>query len=208
MPNTDLSIDAALEDAINRYLALDPEAPEKLQPFSGKIICIEITGMALTLLLTIEKDRIRVSTDNTGAVADATLRGSVIALIKMGMQRDVADLLLQGEIEIIGDMRLGRAFKAFLAGMKIDWEEQLSKTSGDVVAHELMKTARKFVGWGRNTTRSLAQDVSEYVQEESRDVVSGAELDGFYQQVDELRMAADRFQARMEHYKNSKAEQD
>jgi ubiquinone biosynthesis protein UbiJ len=45
-------------------------------------------------------------------------------------------------------------------------------------------------------------NVSEYLQEESRDVISGAELEMFYNSVDRLRDDVDRLRARVDAFKN------
>lgn len=188
-----------LESAINKYIALDPELPEKLAQFEGKTICLDITGLEKKLYLLPYDNRIEVRTE-VEHVADATLRGSPVALFKMSMMRNVAPLLLKGELEITGDMHLGRAFKALLADMEIDWEEQLSALVGDEIAHELFKGVRRFSEWGKRSGESLAMDVSEYLQEESRDVVTGAELEQFYAGVDGLRMDVERLQAKVDRF--------
>ena len=186
-----------LETAINKYLALDPEAPEKLREFDGRSICLDISGLNKKIYLEVAGDRLHLLSALEGE-ADATLRGSPLALFRLGMARDTAPLLLSGEVEIIGDMRLGRAFKAMLANMQIDWEEQLSTLTGDAAAHGLMGLARNIRDWTTQAGESVAMDVSEYLQEESRDVVSGAEIEEFCTAVDTLRADVERAAARIE----------
>ena len=188
-----------LQAALNRALALDPELPSRLRAFEGKVIALEFSGINQTLYLLPHEGGLDVKCQIDGA-PDATLRGSPIAMCKMGLSRDVAPLLLKGEVEIIGDMRLGRAFKAMLAEMDIDWEEQLSHITGDALAHELVRQGKKFLQWGKTSGESLALDVSEYLQEESRDVVTAAELQQFYDEVDELRADVERLAAKLKHY--------
>ena len=114
-----------LETAFNNYLALDPEAPEKLTAFDGKIICIDIRGLNKRIYLLINGSKISVVKQHD-AEPDATIIGSPAALFKLGVHRDSAPLFFAGEVEIRGDTRLGRQFKALLADMEIDWEEHLS----------------------------------------------------------------------------------
>jgi ubiquinone biosynthesis protein UbiJ len=130
--------------------------------------------------------------------ADTTLRGSPMALLKMSMSKDVAPLMLKGEVEIEGDVRLGRNFKKILSEMDIDWEEYAARIIGDAPAHHLASLTKKIMNWGRQAGSDLAADISEYLQEESRDVVSKPELEKFYQDVDTLRNQLDRVQARFE----------
>ncbi len=196
-------LEHSLQTAVNKLLALDPELPDKLQAFEGKVIELQITGINQNLFLLPHQGGIDIRRQYDAA-PDAILRGSPLALAKMGLARDVAPSLLEGEVEIIGDMRLGRAFKRLLSDMQIDREELLSSFTGDVLAHELFKRGRALVQWGRRSSESLALDVGEYLQEESRDVVSAAELEQFCDDVDTLHADAERFAARLSQFVQEK----
>jgi ubiquinone biosynthesis protein UbiJ len=68
---------------------------------------------------------------------------------------------------------------------------------GDVAAHQIGNLVRSASGWGRRAAATFAANVGEYLQEESRDLVTRTELEEFLAQVDELREAADRLQVRL-----------
>ena len=186
-----------LASALNNYLALDPEAPEKLAAFDGKVICIDIRGPNKTIYLLINGNRLSVVKAYDEDV-DATIIGSPAALFKLGVHRDTAPLFFAGEVEIRGDTRLGRQFKSLLADMEIDWEEHLSRIVGDIAAHRIVGLVNDLRKWSKTAADNLADDVGEYLQEESRDVVSGAEMGMFYQQVDKLRDDTERLKARID----------
>jgi len=185
-----------LASALNNYLALDPEAPEKLTAFDGRVICIDIRGPNKTIYLLINGNRIS-AVKTYDAEADATIIGSPAALFKLGVHRDSAPLFFAGEVEIRGDTRLGRQFKSLLAEMEIDWEEHLSRLVGDIAAHRIAGLFNDLSKWSKTAADNFADDVGEYLQEESRDVVSGAEMGMFYQQVDKLRDDTERLIARI-----------
>ncbi len=186
-----------LEAAFNNYLALDPEAPEKLTAFDGKIICIDIKGLNKSLYLLINGSKISMVNQHD-AEPDATIIGSPAALFKLGVHRDSAPLFFAGEVEIRGDTRLGRQFKSLLADMEIDWEEHLSRLIGDIAAHRVAGLFNTLKEWSESVAGNFTDDVGEYLQEESRDVVSGAEMGMFYQQVDKLRDDTERLKARID----------
>jgi ubiquinone biosynthesis protein UbiJ len=186
-----------LDAVINRYLSLDPEVAEKLAQLEGRVIAVEITGVKKTLYFFPHQAGMNVTEYYQGE-ADTTLRGSPFALLKMSMSKDVAPLMLKGEVEIEGDVRLGRNFKKILSEMDVDWEEYIARIIGDAPAHHLASLGRKIMNWGRQASTDVAADIAEYLQEESRDVVSKAELEMFYEDVDALRNQLDRFQARFE----------
>jgi len=191
----------SLEKAINEYLSLDPEMAEKIAELSGKVIAVEMLGLDKTIYLSLDESGIKLL-EIFETEPDATISGTPAALFKMGIAENATPLMLKGEVEIKGNTRLGRKFKSMLSEMEIDWEEQLSKSMGDTAAHQVMNTLTKLSRWGQAAGTSIAEDVSEYLQEESRDVVTGAELEGFNQDVDKLRDDVDRLQARIKQLKN------
>ncbi len=186
-----------LDTMLNRYLSLDPEMAQKMSVFEGRVIAIELSGVNRKFYIFPHGSCVKLS-DYYDGEPDAVLKGSPAALFKMGMTSDVASMMLKGEIEIVGDMRLGREFKKLLAEMEVDWEGHLASLIGDAPAHQLTRVAKQFTRWASTARQSITSDISEYLQEESRDLVASAELEMFYDDVDELRNDVDRLQARLD----------
>ena len=103
---------AMLEKVVNQYINLDPEAINKLATFKGKVLCVEVLGLNKQYYVIPEGDRVEIKS-GSDISADTTISGLPSALIKLALQSDTAPLMLSGEIEITGDVRLGRAFKKF-----------------------------------------------------------------------------------------------
>jgi ubiquinone biosynthesis protein UbiJ len=185
-----------LETVINRYLALDPEMLGKLAQFNGKVIKLEMTGINKTLYMLPNESGIQVLTEFEGPV-DTVLRGTPISLFKMGLVSNAASLLLKGEVEITGDTRLGHKFKNVFSQMDIDWSEPLANMVGDSLAYQIHQSGNKLGRWGKETVKSVSTSFSEYLQEESRDVVTDTELNIFNEAVDQMRNDVDRLQARI-----------
>ena len=185
-----------LEAAINRYLALDPELPGKMAAFNGRVIQLEIKGVNKTFYLFPGDHGISIQTQYDGE-ADTVLCGSPVALFKMSLMPNVAKLLLSGEVEIKGDTRLGHQFKNLLSQMEIDWAAPLAELFGDAAAWQIESKSRELVNWGKQSSQALAGSLGEYFVEESRDIVSEAELENFNNEVDRLRDDADRLEARL-----------
>ena len=185
-----------LEAAINRYLVLDPEMLDKLGQFNGKVIKLEMTGINKTFYMLPNDRGIQILNEYDGSV-DTVLRGSPVSLFKMGLVSNAANLLLKGEIEITGDTRLGHQFKNVFSQMDIDWSEPLADLVGDGLAHQIVQSGKSFSQWGKDTVKSVSMSLSEYLQEESRDVVTETELMLFNNAVDQLRDDVDRLQAKV-----------
>ncbi len=190
------SVASSLEIALNRYLDLDPSVRERLAELEGRLISLQLDGLDLSILLRPGRNGITLLTD-TGQTADTVLHGSPLGMARLGLGGDTADTLFSGAVEIGGDVETGQAFKAILDEMDVDWEEQLSRLTGDVLAHQLGNVARKtgsLLAHGRST---LMQDLSEYLQEELRVLPARIEVENFFDDVSRLGMAMDRLEARL-----------
>jgi ubiquinone biosynthesis protein UbiJ len=193
---------ATLENAINQYLSMDPEALSRFADMEGRVIAIHIIGINQSLYLFPGADGIMVLSEFDGE-PDTTISGTPLALARLGVTDDAAAVLFSGEVKISGDTRLGNNFKKILAAIHIDWEEQLSTYVGDVLAHQLGNVARDFSQWFSRSSDALQKDVGEFLQEESRLLVTNAELDKFISDVDLFREALDRLDARISRIKKT-----
>ena len=125
-----------------------------------------------------------------------TLQGSPFALFSLSVG-DKNGGIAAGHVEIAGDVEAGRRFAEILKRLDPDWEEPLSMMVGDVAAHEIGQLVRGGLSWVRDASGRMAANMARYATEERRDVVSGSELAGFLSDVDQLRDAVDRLEARM-----------
>jgi ubiquinone biosynthesis protein UbiJ len=78
-----------------------------------------------------------------------------------------------------------------------DIEEGLSRWVGDIAAHQVGRMLRGVAGWGMRARETVTANVGEYLQEESRDLVAGAQMEAFAEGVEETRAAVERLEARV-----------
>jgi len=189
---------AAMETGLNQLFAMDPEIFNRLDCFSGKVIAFHFTDINQTVHFFPDHQGMQVVSHYDGE-ADTTISGTLLSFVRMAMasENDKTASVFRGDIKISGDITLGQHFQSLFKHLDIDWEEHLSRITGDVIAHSLGNLARNALAWGRQTLESLGQDASEYVQYETRDVTSGPEVEGFNAQVDQLRNDVDRAEARV-----------
>ena len=195
LPNT---ITALIEIAFNRYLNLDPDAKGRMPAIAGKAIQINIRDLDVALYMKVTSNRIEVLSSYDGEI-HSQMHASVLTLMKMGMASGTS--VVGEDIEMSGDLDVGRQFRDLLAKVDIDWEEILSRYTGDIVAHKIGNAVRLVKNWSAKTTDSLSKDVGEYLQEESGQLPSAYEVKQFVEQVDEVRMGVDRAAARMNQLK-------
>lgn len=192
----DVAALAMLEQAVNAAIVLDPKTVSRLARLEGKVIAIELSGTGITLTLqpTIE-GKLRLMGDYDGEV-DTTLRGAPFALLRMSSGR-TGEGLFRGGVDIDGDVELGTQIQRIFEQLDIDWEEHLSRLTGDIIAHQIGNTVRGLFAWGERTAEHLGRDTADYLQEE-RDVLPvDWEVEEFIKGVDTLRSGVDRIEARI-----------
>jgi len=202
---------AVLETAINQVLQLDPDTVDQLRLIQGKVIAVELQGMNVTLYLMPQEVSQKKALSVFGhfeGVPDTVLRGTPIAMAKMGLVKNAGDVLFEGDVEISGDVELGQLFREILDGLDIDWEEHLSHVTGDIVAHKMGNFVRGLFGWSKKTTEILGQDAAEYLQEESRELPNRREVESFLKNIDTLRSDVDRMEMRVSRLKNRLSDRD
>jgi len=182
-----------VESILNRILALDPAALKDMSRLSGKVIALEVTDLGQTCYLNPGSQGINLSHVAPGHI-DTTLRGTCMDFVAASTRKERRDTPLR----IDGDAELAASIQAILARLDIDWEEELSRVSGDLLAHELMGKLRGMGSWYRGTRSSIETDLREYLTEESQLTPHPIELGDFMSGVDCLRADGDRIEARID----------
>lgn len=189
-------ISSLLEEVGNHALRFDPETCRRLGELDGRIVCLRFLRPPLEpldiLLAPSEAGLRRVR--EPAATADVTISASSVVFARLAMGRPLA----AGEIQISGDVKLGQVFQGILEHVQIDWEEVLSRLTGDIVAHQIARAARHAGGWGRQTADTLQRDAAEFLQEEARLLATRPEVERLLDAVDRLRADAERLGKRLE----------
>ncbi len=190
------SLLAAAEAGLNGYLALDPEGARGFEPLYGRIITIEIDGLGARVTLIPGPDRIQVF-GAYDATPDCLIRGTPLALARMAMAKQKQAELSGGKVRIEGDTAVAQGLSDAMAGLDVDWEEQLARVLGDPIANQLGRAVRAAGDWGARTGETVKANLKEYLTEESRLLPTRYELDDFLNQVDTLRDDVERLAARI-----------
>ncbi|HEY0634765.1 MAG TPA: SCP2 sterol-binding domain-containing protein [Gammaproteobacteria bacterium] len=185
----------ALEQALNATLALDPVTLRRLAAMQGKVLALEIQSIGVTLYLAPQHHGLRLMGHYDGEV-DTTLRGAPLALLRLPAGRS-GEGLFSGAVTIDGDVESGQQLQRILQGLDIDWEEHLSRLTGDVVGHQLGNLLRGLAAFGKKAVSTFGLNLGEYLQEERRTIPARAQVEAFVAEVDAVRMAADRLEARI-----------
>ena len=192
---------------LNKAVALDQQTTKRLQDFSGKTIQITLQPFALDYRLELTATGFMLlDTTDTESAADVHLTGTPIALLKALSQGHQGATHNIEDVDIQGDMELVQQLNTLLAQFTIDWEEQLSHLTGDVIAHQVGTQIQHGKQYLTQLSESCSSNISEYLQEESRQLPSQLEVKDFMHDIDTLRMDVDRLNARITRLQQYKKE--
>lgn len=189
------SVCSALEILVNRALVYDPASKLALAALDGRVLAVELSELKTTFYLLPDNSGLRIQSYYEGSV-DTRLRGSVPALL--GLLNSERLNLKDSGVEVFGSTGLLISLQEIMTNLELDWEEALSQVVGDIAGPQSANVLRSLGRWLSGRRQTAEQRLSEYLTEELRGSPARAELDFFYQQVDELRLTADRLAARIE----------
>ncbi len=189
----------ALEAALNRVLALDPETCQALRDLDGQRVALTIEAPALALQIRVDGTRLRVgpvdATQEPDLAVRSTLGGLFAQLPFLAQARRGASPV--GRVRVSGDAELARRLQHLAARFDPDWQQPFAQVFGEVLGVQLANAMRSALQHAWQGAQDLAHSAAEYVTEESRDVIARAELEAFYDDVDVLRDDLERLAARI-----------
>ncbi|MCU0937018.1 MAG: SCP2 sterol-binding domain-containing protein [Gammaproteobacteria bacterium] len=185
-----------LEEAVNRWLALDPSSVACLSRIEGRVLRLEVAGLPEPLFLGVLGGGLQLGTDPP-TDPHVTLRGPPFSLLRL-LRSDGGAPLLDGDVQVEGDMGVLQDLHACLAALEVDWEELLARRVGDVAAHGLARQARAIAGWVGDGRESLGLDLREYLWEEARLLPRREAVEEHLSAVDALRDDVERLVKRVE----------
>jgi ubiquinone biosynthesis protein UbiJ len=198
---------AILEDGCNRVLRLDANTLRNLGDLSGKVFCLRVNregkgedGPQLYFFPSEGGFQVRHQYQGETHV---TITGNPPAFLKLVMGEFTPTLVGSGQMQITGDLELGQRFQTLLKKIDIDWEQELSKYTGDIFARKAGFAARRFRKWTRHAADTMREDFKEVMTEELRVAARQEAVDEFMSGIDRLRADVDRLEKRFGRFKGS-----
>jgi len=179
---------------LNRNIQETTPARELCKKLDGKTVAVRVKDTALAMYFQIRDEVVLLATDSEDE-PDVVITGSLLTLAGMARSAD-EQALRDGSLDLTGDAYTAQAFQELLALAKPDIEEELSLFVGDVAAHHVGELAKGLGNWAREARSTMGANIREYLQEESRDLPSRYEFEGFASAVDSLRDDVARLEAR------------
>lgn len=159
MPTPQL-LTAMLEDAINRVLSLDEESAERCKPLQGKRLQVDLQELPFELLFVVtskidvltiprEKNGEKLTTSTQPKAqpeVDCVIACSLFTLPELRNVANLTSLIKSEKLQLEGDIQVAQQFSQLFKRLDIDWEEQMSTYTGDVLAHQTVTMGKTLLG--------------------------------------------------------------
>lgn len=178
--------------ALNRLLARETFARERLRPFAGEHVLLRSPPWP-DLMLAITADGL-VEAPLQGHSPDlvVTVKAAAVPLLLAGNERGLREASIEGNEE------LAQAVRFLAANLRWDMEEDLSQLVGDPLAHRLADAGRALAAWHKDSAQRVGEHFAEYLQEESQSLAHPARMAEFAREVAAVRDAVERLEKRLE----------
>jgi ubiquinone biosynthesis protein UbiJ len=158
---------AVLILALNRVLAMDPEAAAMMEPLDGKLLGVSLGGINPSFYARVSGARLQI-VEQPGIAPDLVIEGGVFDLAMLGVAASPESVMRDRRITMSGDVELAHAMKTLLQAFNPDWEEALSQIVGDFLARKTGVGVRSLRDWLATARTSVTDTVGEILTEEKR----------------------------------------
>ena len=180
-----------LAAALEHVLASAPWAREALAPYGGRRLRLR-SGLVEVALLVTAHGGVAAASPDTAFDLEVTLPPGAAFRLAAGDESAYA------EASVEGDAEFAVVIRQLATGLRWDFEEDLSRVLGDVVAHRAANAIRATTAAARDSADRAVRAVTEYVTEEGRVTPPRAELEAWMADVDAVRDDAERLIRRVE----------
>jgi ubiquinone biosynthesis protein UbiJ len=196
---------AAIEIAINKALAISLNGPELIVPLHEKRCVLYLQELDTTFAFQFSPQRIDVlSLDKVEQAylddmpdSESYISVSLFALSELKQTSKLTKLIKQGKLDFYGDLGIVQKFSQVFSGIEFDIEETLSQYIGDVPAYTVLKQSKTLQEQAKKQFSLLSQMMSDAALEEKPIAVRPIVLANFVDEVRQLKMDAERFEARL-----------
>lgn len=179
----------AFETLLNQMLKLDEDLDSELKPLDEKVIQLTLKDISQTFFIIYQQQ------DEQGHFSVQThLMGAPDCHIKTNLTNLMAK---SNQPEMQGAPELGQCFMDALGNLEIDWEEQLSKLTGDLVAFKVGHAVRETQKTKQAAKQKAGETFKEYLQFEVNLAPTQSQVSRFSKHVSQTAEAVDALEARI-----------
>ncbi|MBU2977271.1 SCP2 sterol-binding domain-containing protein [Alteromonas sp. C1M14] len=209
MPATAL-LTALSETVINRLVALDADSAQRLRPLANKRLYVFIanTPLAFSLVFSDRIDMVAEHQDYDEIVKHLDSQSCCVqvaldTLPQLQQSSRLTALIQEGKLSVEGELAIAQQVSQLFQGLDIDFEELLSRYTGDIAANQLFSTAGAIKRGLDSFADNFKAGLSNALTEEKNIGVPSLAVAHFADEVSDLRDDTERFAARLAHLEAS-----
>ena len=190
----------ALTLALNRLLALDPDAGDAMGKLEGRRIGVHLRGPEIAFSIAARNGTLQIEpppgAGDDGSPNDFEVNATPGALLAMALGRG-GGTRSAGKVEIAGDAELAHRVQQLARDYKPDFEAAFARVFGDVAGTAIARALHDAAQWAGQGAKHFRDDGIDWLRDEARLTVPPAEVNAFLDDVDALRERAERLAARV-----------
>jgi ubiquinone biosynthesis protein UbiJ len=184
-----------VELGINKALARDPVVQRRLAQLAGQSLRLTLTFPVMSLGVVLEAEGISLVPAETMEQPDCEIEGAPADLLALLLDPQQA---FENRVQLKGNTQLATQLRDLAQQLDLDWGGLLGDCLGDPVAQLLLNLLAKGRRVASEASSHLLDDLDNWLHEEIRVQPCKAELEDQFDQIDQLRLDAERLQARVE----------
>ncbi|APC96570.1 ubiquinone biosynthesis accessory factor UbiJ [Francisella frigiditurris] len=189
----------SLNNALNLLLNLDPQISFALSKLENKSLSIYITDLDIITTFTINNKKVTASNLKSSNI----ISGKLAYIMELLFNKNLQELLIDKKLDYQGSLSELKQFYSFFSSIDIDVIYYISTATNPIFANAIevpFKKAKEFIQVSKNES---IIDIKEYLTEEKKYLISKNEINIFYREVQKLKQATDRLEAKLRLLKGS-----
>lgn len=186
---------SSFETALRGALRADPATRAELAALASRRLRIELSTPPVNLTLVFAEDEVHVEADRESSV-DATVSATPAGIIDL-LAGDRERAVMSGSVRVLGDGAFAIAALTVLARLRPDVEGPLGRLFGEAPTAAAGAALRRGGEFARQLTGSSAAAGRDWLTRPDGPLPSRPEVARFLDEIDDVRLATDRLEARV-----------
>ena len=182
-----------IEPGINKLLAFDEQASQKLTKLENKSLSVCLTDLSVSIKLQVLNNKVQLSSNIDDY--DCLVTTSSQYLRSLSDASQLTKLIKQDNLELDGDLAIAQSFSDLLINNDIDWQELLSSYFGDAMAHKIATGIKILANNIKVKSKDMDYTLSTAITEELKLSPHYNEVSLFIDDVDSLSAKVDKLAA-------------
>ncbi|WP_192577367.1 hypothetical protein [Francisella sp. LA112445] len=182
---------------INKALSflpkLDPQASALLSPLKDKALSVVIIDLDYSISLKVENNNLYA----TDELTDNVLKGKLAYILELIFNKNLQELIIAEKLDYQGSLKDLNEFNKFLNAIDIDVVYKISSLTSPEFANVITKPFDRIKEYLKTSRQETIIDIKDYLTQEKKTLVSQNEINIFYKQIQELKQATDRVEAKL-----------